>query len=79
MDATNPTHARTVERSAYWLRSEMGLRDDADQPVAGPLKARGRCDVHGVGHGRAASITRFAAFAMATASAGGDTGRRCAR
>lgn len=65
-----PTHARTVERTAWWLRSDMGLRDATDPPVAGPLaNPRARCDLHGIGHGRSVSHARFTAFILATAAA----------
>lgn len=69
MDMETPTHARTVERTAWWLRSEMGLREASDPPVAGPLDARARCDLHGIGHGRSVFHARFTAFLLATAAA----------
>lgn len=70
MDMDTPTHARTVERTAWWLRSDMGLRDATDPPVAGPLATtHARCDLHGIGHGRAVGHARFTAFILATAAA----------
>jgi hypothetical protein len=48
MEASRDPHTRAVERSAWWMRSEMGLRAASDPPVAGPLPAR--CDLHGLGH-----------------------------
>lgn len=69
MHMDTPTHARTVERTSWWLRSEMGLREASDPPVAGPLaNSRARCDLHGIGHGRSVAPARFTAFLLATAS-----------
>lgn len=66
--AISPVHARAVERTAWWIRSEMDLRDLADPPVPGPLQASGRCDLHGVGHSRSVFFTKFLAFLLATAA-----------
>jgi hypothetical protein len=67
MEASRDPHTRAVERSAWWMRSEMGLRAASDPPVAGPLPAR--CDLHGLGHARSATLARSAGFLLATASA----------
>ena len=68
MDSPRDSHTRAVERSVWWMRSEMGLRDAGDAPGPG-APGRGRCDVHAVGHARGAAMARFGGFLLATASA----------
>jgi len=69
MESAQSDRARIVDRTAWWLRSDMALRDSTDPPVPGPLQARGRCDLHATGHARSATHARVAGFLLATASA----------
>lgn len=52
-----------VNRSSWWMRSAMGLRDVTDV-APGPTPA----DLHGVGHGRGVFVARAAGVLMVTAS-----------
>lgn len=65
MTNTSNTSQAFIERTAWWLRSDMGLRDATDPPVPGLSSERGRCDLHAIGHARAATNARFIGFMLA--------------
>lgn len=66
MEARKDPHTLAVRRSTWWMRQDMGLRDETDPPVTGPLKAR--CDLHGVGKAPAVGYARFSSLMLAAAA-----------